>query len=117
MKGLSEILFADKIVRMGSMISLLFIFATLGIIAFFYANLPPVAPIYNQMPWGEARLGTKIEIFLPLLLAVTFFVVNLIFGLFVYQKMPLVSRTLSITGLLLLIIAFIFTFRTIQLIY
>lgn len=116
MKELIEILLADKIIRIGSFVSGIFSIFILGIILFFYRNLPPLIPIYNQMPWGEARLGSKVEILIPVLLATIFFISNLILGLNVYGKMPLVSRTLSITGFLLIVIAFVFTFRTIQLI-
>lgn len=117
MKEAINLLFSDKIIRIGVTISLVILFIILVIVLIYYRNLPPVIPIYNQMPWGESRLGSKLELFFPLLLTVFFFVLNLLFALYGYRRMPLVSRTLTITGLLLVIITFIFTFRTIQLIH
>lgn len=117
MQNLSEILMADKIIRIGTIISGISIFFILTTLLFFFRGLPPIVPVYNQMPWGEDRLGGKLEIFIPLILTFVFFIVNLVFALLVYKKMPLISRTLSITGLLIIFLTMIFTFRTIQLIY
>lgn len=73
-------------------------------------------PLYNQMPWGEGRLGTTIELFLLPLFAAIILLCNSVFARFIYQKMPLVARALSVTSLLIAIITVIFIFRTIQLV-
>lgn len=116
MKKLIRRINADKIIRLATYNSLLIILFQLILIVIFYNSLPPVLPLFNQMPWGIERIGTKIEIFLPLLLTTIFTIMNLILGLRIHNKMPLVSRILSITGLLACILSFIFVLRTIQLI-
>lgn len=68
------------------------------------------------MPWGEERLGIKIEIFLPFLITLLFFSLNFFISLRLYEKMPLVSRIVNITSVLLCVLSFIFVIRTIQLI-
>jgi hypothetical protein len=107
---------ADKIIRIGAYSSFWFIIVHLIYIAVYYLRLPPVLPLYNQMPWGEERLGSKIEVFLPLLITASFFLLNLFLSLKIYEKMPLLSRILSITGLLISILSFIFIIQTVQLI-
>jgi hypothetical protein len=116
MKGLFKKINADKIIRLDTYFSFAFLFLHLIYIVILYSFLPPFLPLFNQMPWGEERLGTKIEIFLPFLISISFFSLNLFLALRLYEKMPLISRILSITSLLICILIFIFIVRTIQLI-
>lgn len=114
MKGLFKKINADKIIRLATYISFGFIFIHLIIIGVFYIFLPPVLPLFNQMPWGIERLGIKIEIFLPLFITLLFVILNISLALRIREKMPLLARILSITGLLLCILSFIYILRTIQ---
>lgn len=107
---------ADKIIRLGMTISLALILLHACYIAFFYLSLPPILPLYNQMPWGESRLGARIEILIPLATTIIFFVINYILLARLYTTMPLVSRMISVTTLLVSLIAIIFIVRTLQLI-
>jgi hypothetical protein len=85
-------------------------------IGFFYLSLPPFLPLFNQLSWGEERLGTKIEIFLPVVIAILFLLFNFFLLNYLYEKMPLVARILGITTLLIAIISFIFILQTLHLI-
>lgn len=107
---------ADKIIRLGTYISVSFLILNLLCGAVAFSFLPPLLPIFNQMPWGADRLGIKIEIFLPFIIGFSFFILNLVLAIRLYKKMPLVSRILSITSLLINILALIFVVRVIQLI-
>jgi hypothetical protein len=107
---------ADKIIRLSMVIALIFLFLHTIYLAIFYFSLPPVMPLFNQMPWGEARLGTKLEILIPLAITVLFAICNYIFLARLYATMPLVSRIISITTLLATLLSFIFIVRTLQLI-
>lgn len=116
MKGLFKRVNADRIIKLSTYISLGFLLLHLVYTSLLYNFLPPFFPLFNQMPWGEERLGTKIEIFLPLLITVSFFSLNFFISFWFYEKMPLVSRILGITTLLVSVLSFIFIVRTIQLI-
>ncbi len=107
---------SDKILSYGAISSLVILFVTLMYIAFFYPSLPPVLPIFNQLPWGIARLGGKILIFLPTLIVLTIIIVNVIFARFIYDRMPLTTRMLYITTALLSCFTLYFSIRIIQLI-
>ena len=115
MNGFIKTIAADKIIRLGAMISVGLLFLTLIYIGFFYRFLPPVVPIYNQMPWGEDRLGGKLELFLLPIIALAVFISNTIFSSYLYERMPLISRALAITSFLISLITTIFVFRTVQL--
>ena len=116
MKGLFKKINADKIIRLGTYISVVFLILHLLCIIIVFPFLPPFLPLFNQMPWGGERLGIKIEIFLPFIIGLSFFFLNLILAIRLYEKMPLVSRILSITSLLINILFIIFIVRSIQLI-
>ncbi|MBA3723399.1 MAG: hypothetical protein H0W89_00700 [Candidatus Levybacteria bacterium] len=107
---------ADKIIRLGMTISLALILLHAVYLAFFYLSLPPVLPLYNQMPWGESRLGSRLEILIPLATTIIFFFINYILLAKLYSTMPLVSRMISVTTLLLSLVSIIFIVRTLQLI-
>jgi len=106
----------DKIIRLTLLISLGLLFLSLLIVGIFYTSLPPFIPLFNQMPWGEARLAPTWMFFL--LPAVTIFIaiLNIAITKFIYEKMPLVARMLHTTTLLLSIFTIIFIFRSIRLI-
>jgi hypothetical protein len=107
---------ADKIIRIVMTFSLVLIVLHAGYLAFFFFSLPPVVPLYNQMPWGEPRLGSRLEIIIPVAITILFFVINYILLARFYTTMPLVSRMIGITTLLVSLLSFIFIVRTLQLI-
>lgn len=116
MKGLFKKLNADRIIKLSNYFSIGILLIHLVYIIFLYNFLPPFLPLFNQMPWGEEQLGTRTEIFLPLLITVSFFLLNFFLSNWFYEKMPLVSRILSITALLACVLSSIFIVRTIRLI-
>lgn len=116
MKGLFKKINADRIIKLGTYFSLGFLFLHIIYISVLYSYLPPFLPLFNQMPWGEERLGVKNEIFLPFLTTVSFFSLNLFLSMRLYEKMPLLARILSITSLLICVLSLVFVVRTIQLI-
>ncbi|MDP3988213.1 MAG: hypothetical protein Q8P80_03660 [Candidatus Levybacteria bacterium] len=107
---------ADKIVFWGFLVSFFLVFINTSYVIFSFSHLPPFIPLFNQMPWGEARLGQRWEIFSPLSIAFTILIGNFILSSIIYTKMPLVSRIISITSLLICFFALLFSIRTILLI-
>ena len=116
MKDLFKYAKSDKIIKWCLIFGGVLLLSEAIYIALFYFSLPPFLPIFNQLPWGEERLGREIEIFLPLAISISFFVFNFFLLNQLYEKMPLVSRILGITTFLIAIISFIFTFQTLRLI-
>lgn len=116
MKKQIEQIFTDKIIRVASILSVLVIIVLTAVTIYYFLKLPPFIPLYNQLPWGLERLSDKIGIFFPLAISTGIFLINIIVAGVTYEKMPLVSRILSITSLLCLLLSFIFIARTIQLV-
>ena len=116
MKELIKQVKADKIVKWTVFLSAGLLFLHLIYIVIIYSFLPPYLPLFNQMVWGQERLGTKVEIVLPFLITFSFFFINFFLITRFYDRMPLVSRMISITCLLLTILSFIFVLRTTQII-
>lgn len=116
MKKFINRLSSDKIIVLGTIISSLFFLMTIIFIIYHYSSLPPYIPVYHQAPWGVEQLGRTYEFFLPSLYVFVMFIVNIVLSYILYEKMPLVSRIISVTNILLSLILFLFTVRTIQLI-
>lgn len=85
-------------------------------ILFSYGQLPPFIPIFNQLPWGEQRLGTTPTIFIPVLVALLTLVVNIFTSAYIYKKVLLVSRMLAAISLLCGILMLLFIIKTVTLI-
>ena len=81
-----------------------------------YSKLPPLLPVFNQLPWGERRLSETPGIFIPEVIVVVIFVFNIFFSAISYTRSPLISRMLAITSFLTALLAFLFIMRTIALI-
>lgn len=116
MKELFKNIRNDRTTNFGFLSTLILTIVTLIFIVFSYRNLPPFIPIFNQLPWGEQRLGDTLSIFIPILVSILIFVLNIIMAVLVYAKIPLLSRILAATSLLITILSFLFIVKTIFLI-
>src|SRR6266496_1061063 len=68
MKELFKYAKIDKIIRLSLQISVVLLLCAFIYSVFSYFSLPPLLPLFNQLPWGEERLGQRFEIFLPSLI-------------------------------------------------
>lgn len=116
MKDFFKNIGSDKTTRLGFAGSFSIGLIALVFALFYYNSLPPFIPIFNQLPWGEQRLGTISTIFIPISIVFLIFACNLILALLVYEKIPLASRILAISSLTISILVFFFMITTIQLI-
>lgn len=116
MRGFFKNIAQDKTITSAIFINILFIIAALGYILFFYGSLPPIIPIFNQLPWGEQRLGSTFMIFIPVFVSLLIFAINIPISAIVYRKTPLVARMFSAVSLLVGILTFLFIIKTITLI-
>ncbi len=115
MKEIFNLALNDKITKYGLILSGIFLLLNIVSIGIFYFSLPPLVPVFNQMPWGEKRLGIKLTIALPAILATSFLFLNFFTSANLYGKTPLLSRILSITAFLVSLLSFIFVARTVYL--
>lgn len=106
----------DKITFWGFFWSFLLLSISIIYTILSFSHLPPFIPLYNKLPWGVGRLGTKIEIFIPLGLTLEFFICNLILSAFVYAKVPLLARILAFVMFFVSLFTCIFIFKIITLI-
>ena len=104
---------ADRLTFRGFIISFVLIIVTTLYILINYRNLPPLIPIFNQLPWGFERLAGTWGIFIPLVVLGIIFIFNVIFTSIVYAKNPLIAIIVAATTLLLVVMNFIFVVRTI----
>jgi hypothetical protein len=116
MNALTKLLRADTIFFWCFYGSLGLLLIALILIVVFYTKLPPVIPIFQQLPWGYDRLGTKETIFIPLGISLLLFVVNFLFSAMYYERLPLVARMLSTTAFLISFFACTITIRLLLLI-
>ena len=116
MKDLFKYAKTDKIIKLSLQASGALLLSELIYTLVVYFSLPPLVPLFNQLPWGEERLGQRIEIFLPVIIALIFLLINLLLLNKLYERLPLISRILSITTLLISVLSFIFTIQTLHII-
>lgn len=116
MKSFINNIRADKWTFRGFSISLVIAFLTILFIILNYASLPPLIPIFNQLPWGTQRLTQTPGIFIPIVCFGIIFLINIIFTSFVYSKNPLIARIVSATTFIISILNFLFIIRTILII-
>lgn len=116
MKSFINNIRADKWTFRGFSISLIITFLTIIFVLLNYGNLPPLIPIFNQLPWGTQRLTQTPGIFIPIICFGVIFLINVIFASFVYVKNPLIARIVSATTFIISILSFLFIIRTVLII-
>jgi len=113
MKKLINNIKADKLAFRGFIISLLLTLVTILYIIFNYSSLPPIIPIFNQLPWGNSRLVPINSIFIPVVIFTIIFIFNVLFTSVVYSKNPLIARIVAAVTLILAMMNLLFIVRTI----
>lgn len=114
MKEFFKDILTDNTTKFGFLTAFVITFSSAIFALFSYKNLPPFLPIFNQLPWGEKRLGTTIQIFIPIAIVFSLFLLNLILAPFFYKKNPLVSRVLAVVTLISSIFVFLFVTKIVQ---
>lgn len=116
MNGLIKQLTQDKTVWWSTLLATAFLVLALLLILVFYHSLPPLVPLFNQLPWGTSRLSMKSSLLLPIALAFILLIGNTVLIKYIHEQMTIRARMLSVTSLLISILTFIFTLRIIQII-
>ena len=105
----------DKIIRLSMLLSTIFVFIGILLLGFFYRILPPLVPVFNQLPWGESRLGPTYFLFIPYGVIVIIGLSNIYISKRMYTSMPLIARIMSLTTFFVTILILIFTIRIVLL--
>ena len=116
MKQFFKDIIQDKTITLAFFLNGFFLIITVIFVLFFYGKLPPFLPIFNQLPWGEERLGSTIAIFIPILVALLILLINLFTSGIIYRRVPLIARMLGAISLLAGILICLFVIKTIILI-
>lgn len=95
-KQTAEILVPDKTGRASYAITAVGIVVMSGVIVALYTRLPMVVPIYYSLPWGEARLTTKIMLFVLPMIGLLVGMVNIALGKIAGKLSPLLPKMLSV---------------------
>lgn len=101
MKNSFKDLINDKITFVGFTSSLFLWLGTSVFLLFSYATLPPFIPLYNKRPWGYDRLGSKLEISIPVLIMLVLYCINVYICIKFYAKNPLLARLIAIVTICL----------------
>lgn len=116
MKDNFKYLTKDKLLKRLFIISLILIILTVVLIVISFTKLPPLLPLYNQLPWGDKRLTSTLGIFIPPIIVFAIFLADVVLSVYSYPKSPLIARMFSITSFLVSMLTFLFILRTILLI-
>lgn len=106
----------DRVLIGGFSMAVILILLSAIYVTLLYAKIPPYIPLFNQLPWGYNRLGTRFMIFFPIIIAFATLIGNIIFSSMIYKKTQIVSRMLAAIGLLVAFLSFLFIVRTVQLV-
>ena len=117
MKEFFKEITADNITQKGFLACFIITLLSTAYAIFYFNNLPPLIPLFNQLPWGEQRLIGTAGVFIPSAIAFLIFLINLVLASLVYKKAPLLSRILAVTSFLISILTFLFVIRTVQAVF
>src|SRR3989344_2850544 len=106
----------DKVIFGGFFLTFVTVLIALVYILIRLGSFPPYIPLFNQLPWGEQRLGTSIMIFIPLGIAIFIAVSNIFICYFTFKKSQIISRMLAVTSVLIAFLSLFFIIRTINLV-
>jgi|SRR3990167_8091286 len=106
----------DKVISGGFLLTFNIVFLAFVYILIRFGSLPPYMPLFNQLPWGDQRLGTSIMIFIPLGIVIFIAISNILICYFIYKKSQIISRMLAVSSVLIAFLSFLFILRTINLI-
>ncbi|MFH2085265.1 MAG: hypothetical protein ABII21_00520 [bacterium] len=93
----AEILVPDSLGRSSYVIGFGLIVLMMVFITLLYSKLPLIVPIYFTLPWGEARLATKLMLYTIPGIALVFLILNLGLGRVATKLSPLLPRVLAVS--------------------
>lgn len=117
MNGRIKLVTKDRFIIYTSIVTFIFLTASVLLIITSFRSLPPLVPVFNSMPWGISRLyDSVIVLTFPLILVGVVFL-NTIIYLLIYKKYTLLSRIISFNSLLFCLLATLAYLQILFLIY
>ncbi len=104
MRDSLKLLFADNLIRISIILSLVLTLVQIVLILIFFSKLPPLVPFLNSQPWGMERLSPRSTIFLLPLFLMGVFALNNFLSASFYLRNTLISRILSFNSLLFILL-------------
>lgn len=92
----AETLVPDSMARTGYWIGLAIILTMLLLISGLLTRIPSVIPLYYTLPWGEARLASKLMLYILPGLSLVFFILNLLVSRALRHLSALLPRVLAV---------------------
>ena len=93
----AETLVPDRLGRASYLIGIILI-AVMGLlITVLLQSLPKVVPLYFTLPWGEARLASKLSMYLLPGLSLIFMIINLALGRALRPVSTLLPKVLAVS--------------------
>lgn len=111
MKNLFKHIQEDKVLFWSFILSAILLTGAIILIGIFFGRIPPFLPLFNSLPWGYARVGSKIAFFLPILIGWVVIIFNSIISSIMYEKIALLSRFIGGTTILISTAVLIFTLQ------
>ncbi len=105
-----DALLKDRFIIVSVKFFLVFMTFFVLIILWKWNRLPPQVPLFYSLPRSNDMLGSKSQILLLPLFSLVFYILNLLFSLYIYDKEKLAAIFLTLVGsgfTLLLLITFI----------
>ncbi|MDE2025533.1 MAG: hypothetical protein KGJ07_03500 [Patescibacteria group bacterium] len=107
----------DKLLFWSFVLSAVLLMGSVMLIGIFFQRIPPYLPLFNSLPWGYARVGSKITFFLPVLIGWIAIISNTIISSIIYEKIVLLARFIGGTTILVCTSILIFTIQILLVIH
>jgi len=113
-KETAEQLVPDQLGRSSYLIAILIGILMFVLIGAIYTKLPPIIPLHFTLPWGEARLASKLAILTLPSITLTGVVVNIALGKISAKLSPLLPRVLAVASMIVALMMVVSLFGIIQ---
>lgn len=90
---------------------MLIMLATIGAV---YIKLPPTIPLFFSLPWGEARLSSKLSLLILPIISFAVVMINILLGRIASKLSPLLPRVLAVSSAVVVGMLLIALFGIIQ---
>lgn len=97
-------------------LSLLFLCASILLLALKFAGLPPEVPLFYSRPWGEERLTQKVWLWILPGLSIVFLTANLILANILLKKDHFLAQVTLVSQTIVLFLLFWTLFKIVFLI-
>lgn len=117
MKKFFKYIKKDKVLFWSFVLSAILLTVSTLLIGIFFQHIPPFLPLFNSLPWGYTRVGSKITFFLPILIGWGMIAINSIVSSLIYERIVLLARFVGGTTIIICSTVLIFTIQILLVIH